>query len=173
MKRLSAADYTRVIEGWISRGATGAKTSRIEPKDEIDLGHFTLNVDFTASGYAQVMQDRLMVFKPAVVGRLERLNFSEGKRMHPYLLNSQSYTEQVKIKLPSGFAVDEIPDGTKLDAPFGSYTTNYVVDGQQVLFTRTLKIKRSTVSAAEYDSVRNFFGRVHAAEQSPVVLIRK
>lgn len=173
LKQLSSADYNRVIEGWISRGATGAKTSKIEPKDDLELGGFTLNVDFAAVAYAQIMQNHLMVFKPAVVGRLERFGFSEGKRTHPYLLRSQSYTEQVRIKLPAGFAVDEMPDPTKLDAPFGTYSASYETSGDQVIFTRSLKVKRSTIPASDYDSIRNFFGQVHSAEQSPVVLVKK
>lgn len=172
-KRMSTADYNRRIEGWISRGATGAKTSKIEPKDDLEIGDFTLNVDFAAAAYAQIMQNRLMVFKPAVVGRLERFGFSEGKRTHPYLLNSQSYTEQVRIKLPAGFAVDELPDPTKIETAFGMYSANYETSGDQVVFTRTLKVKRSTIPASDYDSIRNFFGRVHSAEQAPVVLVKK
>jgi hypothetical protein len=172
-KRMSTADYTRVIEGWISRGASGAKASKIDSKDDSEQGGFTLNVDFTAPQYAQIMQNRLMVFKPAVVGRLERFGFSEGKRTNPYVLNPQSYTEKVMIKLPDGFSVDELPEPTKLDAGFGNYSSSYEAKGEQVIFTRTLKIKRSTIPAVDYDSIRNFFGKIHSAEQSPVVLVRK
>jgi hypothetical protein len=88
-------------------------------------------------------------------------------------LLSQSYTEQVRIKLPAGFAIDEMPESTKLDAAFGNYSASFEASGDQIVFTRTLKIKRTTVPASDYDSVRNFFGRVHSAEQAPVVLVRK
>jgi len=172
-RRLSAPDYNRAIEGWISRGAAGATMAKVEPKDDLDAGRFTLNVAFSARSYAQLMQDRLMVFKPTVVGRLERLSFTEGKRMHPYLIDSQSYSEKVTIKLPPGFSVDEIPEPTKISVPFGSYSTTYESNGDQVVFTRTLMLKRSTIPANEYDSVRNFFGSVHSAEQAPVVLVKK
>jgi hypothetical protein len=173
LRRLSTPDYNRRIESWISRGATGAKTLKIDPKDETEAGQFTLNVAFSAADYAQIMQNRMMVFKPTIVGRLERLDFSDGKRTHPYLINSTSYSEKVTIKLPAGFAVDELPEPTKLSTAFGSYSTNYQVNGEQLVFTRTLQLKRSTIPAGEYDSVRNFFGRVHSADQAPVVLIRK
>lgn len=173
LRRLSTPDYNRVIEAWISHGATGAKTIKIDPKDDPDAGRFTLNVAFSANSYAQVMQNRLMVFKPAVIGRLERLGFTEGKRTHPYLINSESYSEKVIVKLPPGFTVDEIPESTKVNVPFGSYNTTYEVNDGQLVFTRTLLLKRSTIPASDYDSVRNFFGRVHSAEQAPVVLVRK
>ena len=173
LRSLSAPDYNRMIEGWISRGATGAKTTNIAPADDIGAGKFSLKVDFAAPGYAQIMQERLMVFKPAIIGRLERLSFSEGKRFNPYEISSTAYSENVKIKIPAGFAVDEMPDAVKLETPFGRYDAAYTVSGDNVVFTRSLKLNRSTVPADKYASIRDFFGRVQAAEQSPVVLIRK
>jgi hypothetical protein len=173
LRGLSAPEYTRMIEGWISRGASGAKTTKISPKDDIGAGKFSLNVEFAAPGYAQIMQEKLMVFKPAIIGRLERLRFSEGKRFNPYMIDSTSYSENVKIKLPVGFAVDEIPDPVKLETPFGRYDAAYEVSSDQVVFTRSLKLNRYTVAAENYGSIRDFFGRVQAAEQAPVVLIKK
>jgi len=173
LKRLSAADYNRRIEGWISRGATGAKATKITPSENSTDGNFDLNVEFSANQYAQMMQDRLMVFKPAVVGRLDRLTFSDGKRTHPYMVDSTSYAERVKIKLPAGFSVDEMPEPTHLDTQFGKYSASYEVKGEFLIFTRELKLNRTSVPADKYDTIRDFFGKVRSAEQSPVVLIRK
>lgn len=172
MRGLSATGYNTMIEGWLSRGAAGAKATKITPKDSKD-GNFDLNVEFSANAYAQVMNDRLMVFKPAIVGRLEGLSFNEGKRMNPYMLDATAYSENVRIKLPAGFVVDEMPEATKLGTPFGQYDAAYEVKGDFLIFTRSLKLNRLTVPAEKYQSVRDFFGRVHTAEQSPVVLIRK
>ncbi len=172
VRGLSAVDYNRVIESWISRGATGAKASKIVHRDNDQEGHFNLDVEFTAKSYAQLMQDRLMVFKPAV-GRLDRLSFTEGKRAHPYMIDATTYSENVKIRLPEGFVVDEIPETTKIDTNFGKYDATYEVSGGYLIFNRSLTLTRSKIPADKYDTVRNFFGRVHSAEQSPVVLMRK
>jgi hypothetical protein len=173
MRQLSSPDYNRVVEGWISRGATGAKTTKIAPTDDVSGGKFSLNVEFAATSYAQIMQERLMVFKPAIIGRLDRLSFSEGKRFNPFMINATSYSENVRIKLPAGFAVDEIPEATKLETPFGKYDASYEVNGEHIVFTRSLKLNRYMVPAENYASIRDFFGRMHAAEQAPVVLIKK
>ena len=173
LRELSAPDYKRMIEGWISHGASGARTTKVAPTDDVGAGKFNLNVEFAAPLYAQIMQDRLMVFKPAIIGRLERLSFSEGKRFAPYQIDSTAYTENVKIKLPAGFTVDELPDPVKLETPFGKYNVAYEVGPDHVMFTRSLTLNRYTVPAENYGSIRDFFGRVQAAEQAPVVLIRK
>ena len=173
LRRLSAPDYNRVIENWISSGASGAKAKKVAPADDIKAGKFSLNVEFAAPGYAQIMQQHLMVFRPAIIGRLDRLSFTEGKRFNAYMIDATSYTENVKIKIPPGFAVDEMPEATKLETPFGKYDATYEVSGEHIVFSRSLKLNRYTVPAENYSSIRDFFGRMHAAEQSPVVLIRK
>ena len=172
-RSLSVPDYNRVIEGWVSRGATGSKVSKVTPKDTHHEGKFDLDVDFSAPAYAQIMQGRLMVFKPAVIGRLDRLSFTEGKRNHPYLVDATSYTESVKIKLPTGFIVDEMPEATQIQTEFGKYSAKYEVSGEFLIFTRSLNLSRSTIPADKYDTIKGFFGRVRSAEQSPVVLMKK
>ena len=63
------------------------------------------------------MQNRLLVFNPAIVSRREALFLTEAKREHPIVLDSHTFTEVVRVKLPAGFDVDEMPDAVKLDTP--------------------------------------------------------
>jgi hypothetical protein len=170
---LSSAQYLKFIEGWVNSGATGAKVSRIEPKDNNEGGRFDLDVDFTAVNYAQLMQNRLLVFKPAIVSRRESLSLTEVVRKHPVVLEARNFSETVRVKLPLGFEVDELPDPLKLDSPFGSYNTTYTVKDGELIFTRILAQRAGTIPATQYQTVRSFFERIRAAEQSPVVLARK
>lgn len=170
---LSSAGYWKMIEGWVSYGATGAKVSRVAPKDNNEGGRFDLDVDFTAINYAQLMQNRLLVFKPAIVSRQESLSLTEPTRKHPVVLESRAFSETVRVKLPAGFEVDELPDPLKLDASFGSYNTTYAVKDGELVFTRTLAQRAGSIPAAQYQAVRSFFERIRAAELAPVVLVRK
>src|SRR5262249_27280463 len=111
----SRPQYVKHIEGWVTAGATAAKVSKVEPRDDLAAGRFDPDVDFVAPRYGQLMQDRLLVFRPAIVSRRETLSLTEAKRKHPVVLHSISYSETARIKLPVGFAVDEMPDPVKLD----------------------------------------------------------
>jgi hypothetical protein len=172
-RRLSNAEYKGMIEQWVTRGATAAKISKLVPFDDASSGSFDLDVDFTAAFYAQSMQDRLLVFKPAIVSRRESLFLTEPKRNHAVVLDARSFNETVSVKLPAGFAVDELPDPIKLDTPFGSYKTSYEVKDGELLFTRVLAQRAGTIPVDQYPAVRNFFERIRAADQAPVVLARK
>lgn len=172
-RHLSAPDYQRAIEGWVNRGAHAAKVGKVESNDDSLVGRFDLHVDFTAPAYAQSMQDRLLVFKPAIVSRRDSVSLTEAKRKHSIVIASTAYSETVRVKLPSGFDVDEMPDAVKLDTAFGSYATTYEVKDGQLVFTRKLVQRASTIPVEQYASVRSFFERIRAAEQSPVVLAKK
>ena len=173
LQRESRPEYVKRIEGWVTAGATAARVTKVEPRDDRAAGRFDLDVDFTAPGYGQLMQERLLVFKPAIVARRETLYLTDAKRKHPVVLTSNSYSETVRVKLPAGFAVDEMPDAVKLDTTFGSYATSYEVKDGELVFTRKLVQRATTIPAEQYNSVRSFFERIRAAEQAPVVLIRK
>jgi hypothetical protein len=89
------------------------------------------------------------------------------------VLDARNFSETIRIKLPDGFEVDELPDPLKLDTAFGSYKTTYLVKDGQLTFTRNLTQLAATIPAAQYQSVRSFFEKIRAAEQSPVVLMKK
>jgi Domain of Unknown Function with PDB structure (DUF3857)/Transglutaminase-like superfamily len=170
---LSRPQYVKMIEAWVTHGASGAQVSKVEPVDQSADGRFALDVAFSAPSYAQLMQARLLVFKPAIVSRRERLFLTESVRKHPVVLESTAYTETVHVKLPEGFDVDEMPDPLKLDTAFGNYNASYDVKDGQLVFTRKLILRASTIPAEQYASVRTFFERIRAVEQSPVVLAKK
>lgn len=172
-RHLSNPEYKQMIERWVTRGVTAAKISKVEPVDDSGDGRFGLDVDFSAIGYGQLMQNRLLVFKPAIVSRRESLFLTDSIRQHPLVLDSRAFSETVRVKLPAGFEVDELPDPVKLEAPFGSYATTYEAKNGELVFTRSLSQRATTMPAEQYQTVRSFFERIRAADQAPVVLAKK
>ena len=170
---MSISDYESLIAGWVIRSVNNAKVGNILPKDDDSAGTFTLQLDLAAPRYGQLMQNRLLVFKPVVVSRRASTFLTEPSRKYPILLSSQAYTERVNIKLPAGFQVDELPDPVKLETPFGAYSVNYAAENGALLMTRSFTLRRSTIPVEQYASVRAFYERILAAEQAPAVLIRK
>lgn len=172
-RSLSVADFSKTIEGWLSRGAGASKLIKLTPTDRQADASFDMDVEFSASQYGQLMQGRLLVFKPAIANRSDRLYLTEKLRTHPVMLESNSFAENVTVNLPTGFTVDEMPDAVSLQTPFGKYSTTYQVTGSKLVYTRSLTVNRSTVPVEKYNDVRDFFSKIRDAEQSPVVLIKK
>jgi len=172
-RMLSVSDVNKVIEGWLTRGATAARLVKLTPTDRIADSSFNLDVEFSAPAYGQLMQNRLLVFKPAIMSRANSIYLTELIRKNPVSLDADSFDETTVFTLPPGFVVDEMPDPVSLETSFGKYSTTYAVKENKLTFTRSLTMNRSTLSVDKYSSIRDFFSKILAAEQSPVVLLRK
>jgi len=172
-RRLSAADYRRMLEGWLTRGSTGARLVEFSSADRHADAAYDLDVEFAAPRYGQLMQNRLLIFKPVVVGRRQSLSLTEQTRSNPIELESLWMRESAKITLPEGFDIDEMPDPIDFESEFGAYRSSYEVKENKLHFTRSFRIKRSLVGPEKYNDVRGFFKKILDAEQSSVVLIRK
>ena len=170
---LSNSDFNKRIEGWLTRGATAASLIKLTSEDKQIDASFNLDVEFSAPRYAQSMQGRLLVFKPAIVNRSNSIYLTEKTRTHPVMLDAESFSETATFTLPAGFVVDEMPDAVSLDTPFGKYNTNYAAKDGKLVFTRKLVMNRTTVPVEKYNSVKDFYSKILAAEQSPVVLLKK
>lgn len=172
-RSLSNSDFNKVIENWLTRGATAAKLVKLTPNDKQADSSFDLDVEFSAPSYGQLMQNRLLVFKPAIVSRSNSIYLTEQIRKNPVSLDADSFDETTVFTLPQGFIVDEMPDAVSLDTPFGKYKTSYEVKDNKLTYTRSLTMNRSTLSVDKYAAIREFYSKILASEQSPVVLLRK
>ncbi len=167
------AGYVSGIERWVTQGATSASVSKVEPVDDRIAGRFALDVEFRAPRYGQLIERRLLAFRPAVVSRRERLFLTEPTRTHPVVLRPHAYTENVRVSLPEGFAVDELPQPVELDTDFGHYEAGCQVAGGVLHFRRSLRVAGGTIPPARYGEVRAFYERVRVADQASVVLVRR
>jgi hypothetical protein len=171
MRELSVGDYRKAIEGWLSRGSSGAQLVNMASKDR-QVG-FDLDVEFKAPRYGQLMQNRLLVFKPVIVGRRNAVALTEPKRTNPIELDSGAMKETVTFTLPAGFVIDEMPDPVNIETNFGNYQTRYEAKDGKLVFNRKLTMNRTVISSDKYSSVKDFFTKMLEAEQSPVILIKK
>jgi len=164
-------DWNSMIAGWILRGAPGAAIRKIDASDDKDQ-EFTIRADFAAPRYGQIMNNRLLVFRATVISRSDFV-FSAPGRESPIWLESASVEEKTHFTLPAGFDVDELPEPTHLETPFGSYDSSCKVADQQLTCVRNRSLTAGLLPAKDYSSVQKFFKAIADAEQAPVVLIRK
>lgn len=172
-KRFARSDYIKLIERWVSSTVPSAAVSKVEPVDDQTAGKFQLQVEFNSPAYARSMRGNLIMFKPAILSRRDLAPLGEETRRHPVVLESQAYSETVKIKLPAGFDVDELPEGAELNHPFGQYAATFEVKDGHLIFKRSLVLKSATIPVEQYSVLRTFFGRIRAIEAAPVVLAKK
>lgn len=165
--------YLSSIQQWVAHGSVGAIASKIEPRDDLQHKAFVLDTELEAPAYAQRKGSDLMVFKPAIVSRRDAVFLTEPTRTTPVVFGAHTWREVVHVALPAGFKVDELPDPLKLNTPFGSYAASFDVKDGELVFTRFWELRPATIPASQYGPVREFYERIVAVEQAPVVLARK
>lgn len=171
-RQLSPAEYRRLIERWVTRGAPGAEVTKLEAA-EGPGGSFTLDVTFRAAAYGQSMGGQLLIFKPAIVSRRNSLYLKDETRKYPVLLGSVAYREKVRIELPESFRVDEKPPDLSHETAFGRYAASWEAADGELIFQREMQTQADVLPVEEYSSVREFYSAVLGAEQSPVVLVKR
>lgn len=172
IKSEHASEFDRVIHAWLQRNVKQVETEAINTKDSFDKGELDLNLNFKASRYAQVMQGRVLVFKPAILEPFRHFPVQSEQRENPLVLESECYHKQVRVKLPPEFKIDELPESASLTSSFGKYSSTYKVDNNELVFREELDISATTLPPDRYREARDFFGRVAGAERAPLVLVR-
>jgi hypothetical protein len=152
---------------------TGARVDKLETKPDMPNGRAVLDLSFAASRYARLMQQKLLIMNPVVVSRRDSVVLTEPVRKLPIEIEPEAFSETTKIKIPSEFAVDEMPENTVLETPFGTYRGETVSQNGNILFRRSLLLHSIVVPPEQYEMVKGFFLSMRKSEESPIVLIRK
>jgi hypothetical protein len=134
---------------------------------------FELSMHVAAAGYAQLMQGRLLVFKPPFAVTRGLPSLSGSARTQPVQIEAGQWSDRLQTEPPAGFELDELPQGVLLETPFGRYTLSARQDGGRIVVERQMSLTRATVPAADYAALRAFVDKARAADTSPVVFRRR
>jgi hypothetical protein len=126
---------------------------------------------FGAIDYGKTAGDLLLV-RPRVVGIKSSglLETKEPRRYPVEFEGPQHDTDTFEIKIPAGYAVDELPPPTDVDYSFGSYHSKTEAKGDTIVYTRTYEIKELSVPVAKADELKKFYRIIASDERSTAVL---
>lgn len=172
LKERQEARFDDVMRAWLQRNVKELDSDKMDATDSFDSGEMDLHFDFTAPRYAQVMQGRMLVFRPSIVEPIFGFPLQTEKRKSPLVVNGESYHKEVHVKLPAEFKVDEIPEAAAFTASFGKYSASCQMKGDEVVFTEDLQVTATTIPAERYNEAREFYGKIVGAERAPLVLVK-
>ena len=121
----------------------------------------------------QTMQGRLLVLKPPVLARLGWALASDRPRRHPVSLRARAVRETLTVVPPDGFAVDELPEPAAFEGPLSRFSARTQAAAGSVTQTRDLVLQRGEVAVDRFPELRDFFRRVRAMEDAPLVMARE
>jgi transglutaminase-like putative cysteine protease len=167
---LPPADYQRRMERYVSAQIPSARVTEVAHHEDGDAFEVAMRV--SAAGYAQLMQNRLLILKPPFGSTAVLPSLSGATRRQPVMLEACERAQVFRVEVPAGFAVDELPQAASVETPYGQYTLSARQEAGRVVVERRLTLQRATIPAADYAAVRAFVDQVRAADTSPIVFVR-
>lgn len=169
-----ANDQQRVqrVERRLNRSLKGFSLSDLQIQQPSGLSEtLRLSLKLTAPQYAQVRGPQLLV-RPRVIGE-KSFALERKPRHYPLELGTPvREVDQFELNLPSGYRVDDLPQGQDLDFGFATYRSRYESKGEKIEYWREYKQKEVRVPAEKIEEVRKLEGLIGADEQAVVILKR-
>jgi hypothetical protein len=168
----SPDEYKSALERQLSRYAKGISISDLKSQDHYDQNRFSLDLRFSASHYAQLMQDRMLVVNLAIAEPPALRLPSVSHRAEQVILNGRLYKKRVEVQLPSGFTVDEMPAPCTLESPFARFKLAYVQEKGKLILEEELRTETATLPASDYPAIKKFFDTIVGADSQSAVLVK-
>jgi len=162
----------RNFERAFSRRVGAVSLAQFAPTNDSATNRFLIDMDVTALHFGQLMRDKLLIVRPGLVTSAAEYGFSSNKRNSPIELEAGLRKDAVRIKIPAGFKVDELPAPAHLETRFGVLDAKWAVDNGEIRFDQMLEVHATTAPVSDFAEVQDFFGRVNGAIAAPIVLAR-
>jgi hypothetical protein len=169
---LEKTEFHKLMEMWISETGSGASLKSLDVA-ESDNDGMKLEAGFATPRYAKLIQGVLLVVKPSVLPPRERVHLGETTRKYPVVVRAESFDETMRMKLPAGFEVDELPHPLTTKTDFGSFSASCEVKDGYLTYHRSYTVKAGVIPVDRYKEARTFFGVAYGAGDQPVVLAKK
>jgi len=168
----SSTDRTKELEEFLGGFMRGFHLTKVSADNVERVGApLMLHYEFTAERYAKSAGD-LLVVRPRVLGE-KGVDVAEGNdpRRLPVAFDDTSVqTDDFEIKLPAGYAVDDMPRPTHAETEFGSYVSDFKADAGTIHYTRNYQVKQVLVPLDKVDELKKFNRQIASDERASVVL---
>jgi transglutaminase-like putative cysteine protease len=172
-KGAGGAELKKRFERSYSRRLPGTALSKVSTETSAEQNVVTVNVDLIADRFAQLMQGRLFVVRPGLLTSGGEYYFTSKQRTAPIKLEADLRHDSIRIKIPAGFKLDELPPPAKIESPYGTLDANWAVRDGEIVMQETFEIRESLAPSSEYAKVREFFELVSGAHNAPIVFVKE
>jgi transglutaminase-like putative cysteine protease len=173
LAREAESERKKRIERSLARRAGGVRVARLDFAPPAPRAPLESTVEFESPSLAQLMQNRLMTVAPGHFVPAIEFAISTRERSLPVLLPDVVRADEVHLRLPTGFTIDEMPSPVALQAPFGRFEASWEPSPEGLIFRQRLEINRTLAPASDYPTARTFFEQAAGAQNAAVVLLRQ
>jgi len=160
------------VERRLNTSLQGFTLSTLSVEHEADLQkELHLSLQLTAPQYAQT-RGPLLLLRPRVLGEKSFPIDTKPRHYDLVFVSASSETDTFEIELPTGYSIDDLPDGASADYGFASYQSKYEVEGNRLKYSRRYIVKDLSVPLDKFEKLRKFESLIATDEQTRVILKR-
>lgn len=159
------------LERELSRVLGKARVEAVQTSDLLDLGQpVEVVVDLMVDDFAARQDDGLVLVGSLQEDRLSRL-VAKPERNLPLLRGTpESRHTVLRYRLPPGFAPASLPEATRLQTRFGTFSQTWSYEGDELKVERALSFVVSRIEPQEYPEFRDFVTAIQRADAQVVVV---
>ncbi len=131
----------------------------------------TLNVSLSSQHFITKAGTTRLFLKLAFFEKFKN-PFPEDANRHNdiYIETGYVHSDSILYKIPEGTVPEYIPEEENFSSLPGSYQTSFTLDGNNITFTRTIRIKAGIYNKNSYEELRNFCLKAEEAENRKLIL---
>ena len=156
------------LQQWLPRGSA----VQLQGVQGWDSGEEPLLAFFRVEipNFASVTEKRILA--PANVFQSVREDaFAETQRQYPvYFPYTFEELDSVTLEVPHGYTISAVPKGQDVKLASARFVTSRSAQGNQLIQTRALVVNSIYFQPEKYPELREFFGKLHAADEEQTVL---
>ncbi len=145
------------------------KTTFSNDKEKVS---FTENMEISADNYGKISNGKMIFVVNAYnqyTGSVKRIR----NRKTPFEIQRGYYdTDEISISLPTGFAIEAIPQNFELNTKFGEYKTEITKKDNNIVYKRSLFVKKGLYKNTEYDEYRLFMEQISRNDNAKIILTK-
>lgn len=146
------------------------KTKFYNDKEKVS---FTENLDISADNYGKISNGKMIFVVNAYnqyTGSVKRIR----NRKTPFEIQRGYYdTDEISISLPTGFAIESLPQNFESNTKFGEYKTEIIKkDNNNLIYKRSIFVKKGLYKNTEYDEYRLFMEQISRNDNAKIILTK-
>src|SRR5262249_23020616 len=168
LRGLSAEDQVKVVASKLRESGPPSSIDDSSIKitgAEAWEGPLKISYHSVAPVFAAPTEKRLLLRPALLVHKDESLLTSSRRTNSVYFPYAWSEQDRVEIKVPEGFAAEQLPDEVGLNIGVGTYRSAYKQQKDGISFTRDLTVNGFIIVPQQYQTLKSFFDRAHEGDR--------
>jgi hypothetical protein len=172
MLRSPLADRSKVLEGFLSSFLTSFQLTKaaVGNLDDPDAD-LILHYSFEAPNYAK-SAGPLLLLRSRVLGEKSSDIMEKPRHYSVDFGYVATEVDNIEIRLPDGYVVDELPRPTKAQFAFAEYFSQIQQSSRTVRYNRQFRVKQLSVDTPGFEDLKRLYRQIASDEDANVVLKR-